>query len=1231
MTLMAKKEQDTSVHEINASSAETAAPEERNDDQYVESSVFSGSQPVLKNWKISARQAENEDLDHPQNPYDEDDAQNEDNGDAPMTSTGGDDPTGGVPILRGYADRRIKAAAPSAPYWLQIGQAVAVFLTVAWITYAALYILSIPGSVKSITTSPLALGLVLACVMTPVAMLWLCISAWQRRSDAHIYAHALKQELRDMLFPSEEQSRLISDDIHLLMKQASEMSASSRAAIKAIQRARSGLRTEIRDFSGVTQKAEFHIDRLAEGLGKRAEELLSMTETIEAQSDLITQKSQRGIQNWENVSAEISEIGEEIEEMFAKGSEKIVTAGAAANDKVADIEEGLAQAAEKFSTRIGEVAVQIENTQSKIDEDTTRLGEMAQTIASGAERLEVTLKGAEKISTAVEGVMDVMSGSLNKVEETSRQLIERTDGIEHKLTERAQNLELSADKLLSSTNELEKVGDQATHKLGEALSMALSGAENITSAVRRSKELMDKAVQEASGQIENSTRMAEERMDKIMATARENRAGVTSILSDIEDKNAKLTDVTGKLGDERVKTLEMMSLAAEALEKSAEMVAKRAQEPVELIAGSIARLSEQTDDLDNRLSVRIVELEQSRNKMRGTVEDVTNMMKNSLQDTASVTGQIVAHSKQINEQIGEQKRGLGDLVDELERRTVEIAQMLQNQTQSLTDTLNVSESQIGLLGQNLFDKSDEFLGRASEVTDELQGMEAKITDALEVISRKTTEAGNTIHVNVSKISELAEKSEPDCSRMIAAAEALEAKYAALQESYSESTGSVTECLGEIGAQLDDRLEKLHVGVVQGSKSMLSMSEDLGSAMIEIRTAAEDASDSLNRVQTGVTGRIDDLQLVTDQVRSKVEVLQKNLDGYIQDISLVVGRATNELHEATELFGQSTDHLDHKVDTVTRKIAEGARMYVEEGQRMSLIGEQATHKATRIVSAIREETSDLVGAVQKSLDDLQRSGETLSVRTREIETYIQSSLENAENYGDELRQQAALIANSSMEVVDQIADATSRLSSRVNEVRSAGSLVSENIELSRQKLSDEASRMSTVTRKAIEAADEASAVFSRNSAQLFRSVQEIAEQARKLKETQVRNEREAFLSTSKFVIESLYSLAVDVSRHLEDDIDSRVLRAYQRGDVAAFTRHLVDAAHKIPLDKSQRKFIEDSEFRTYTLRFIRQYEEVIDQAQENDYGELLASLFNTSDVGKLYKILCDISGRTAKAI
>ena len=312
----------------------------------------------------------------------------------------------------------------------------------------------------------------------------------------------------------------------------------------------------------------------------------------------------------------------------------------------------------------------------------------------------------------------------------------------------------------------------------------------------------------------------------------------------------------------------------DALEKSAELMAKRSQEPVSLISRSIDRLSEQTNELDDRLSVRIVELEQSNNKMRGTVEDVSLMMKNSLQDTANVTGQIVAHSKQINEQIGTQKSGLIDLVDELERRTIEIASLLQNQSQNLTDTLNISESQIGLLGQTLFERSDSMLDRVADVSQEVSQMEGRITIALESIERKAFETGNSIHENVEKISLLADRTTPDCERMIEAAEALEAKYAKLRESYLESTETATGCLTDIGQRLDDRLEKLRVGVVEGSQSILGMSENLGNTLTDIRQSAEDAQDSLARVQNGVTGRIDDLQLVTDQVRSKVEMLQK---------------------------------------------------------------------------------------------------------------------------------------------------------------------------------------------------------------------------------------------------------------------------------------------------------------------------------------------------------------------
>ncbi|HNQ92489.1 MAG TPA: hypothetical protein PKI93_06105 [Alphaproteobacteria bacterium] len=717
MTLFVPKDQKDST---NDQTIETG-------NQQVESKIFMGTNPVLKNWKLTSSEgAANEAAEEFEaEPAAEETAQEK--VEAPVYKSN-----------RSYTGRKIKLGAPVASVWLQLGQALAVFLTVAWITYAAIYILALPGSVKAITSSPLTLGGVLASVLAPVAMLWLCIATWQRRSDAHIYAQALKEELRGMLFPDEEQSKLISEDIHMLMRQASEMSASSRAAIKAIQRARAGLRTEIRDFAGVSQKTEFHIDRLADTLGKRSEELLSLTETIEAQTTMISHKAGQGIQSWENVSAEISELGEEINALFTSGAEKISQAGDRAKEQVAAIENGLGAAAQDLSKRMDDIAAQIQRAQLQMETDTSRLEGVAASIDNGANRFDESLKGAERISSAVEGVISVMEGSLEKVETTSKSLFERTDHIEQKLSERAENLATSAKDLLDSTAELEKVGDLASHKLGEALTMALSGADTITASVRKSKELIDKAVAEASGQIENSGRAVEERIDRLVASSRTNRDEVSSLIETLEEKSSKLESATAHLAQQRRFTVEEIEGSSEILRKVAEQVVERAEEPVALMTKSVDRLAEQTKDLDDRLSVRIVELEQSRSKLGDSMTEMSSSLKSNLQDVAAVTGQLASHSKQIGDHVEYQKEGLSVLVDELERRTAEIAELLKAQTQDLTDSLTVSESQIGLMGQALFDRGDALLDHVSGVADNVLQMENRIIEAMETIDQRTS-------------------------------------------------------------------------------------------------------------------------------------------------------------------------------------------------------------------------------------------------------------------------------------------------------------------------------------------------------------------------------------------------------------------------------------------------------------------------------------------------------------
>ena len=128
---------------------------------------------------------------------------------------------------------------------------------------------------------------------------------------------------------------------------------------------------------------------------------------------------------------------------------------------------------------------------------------------------------------------------------------------------------------------------------------------------------------------------------------------------------------------------------------------------------------------------------------------------------------------------------------------------------------------------------------------------------------------------------------------------------------------------------------------------------------------------------------------------------------------------------------------------------------------------------------------------------------------------------------------------------------------------------------------------------------------------------------------MRTQREAFMSSAKFIVESLHSLSVDFTRMIDGEVSEKTWRAFQKGDVGAFTRRLVQMGSDIPQDKIRAKFSSDSEFRTYVQRYIRQFEELYDQAVSVDHGEMLTATFVSSDVGNLYQILCAASGKEPK--
>lgn len=142
-----------------------------------------------------------------------------------------------------------------------------------------------------------------------------------------------------------------------------------------------------------------------------------------------------------------------------------------------------------------------------------------------------------------------------------------------------------------------------------------------------------------------------------------------------------------------------------------------------------------------------------------------------------------------------------------------------------------------------------------------------------------------------------------------------------------------------------------------------------------------------------------------------------------------------------------------------------------------------------------------------------------------------------NYGDELKRQAHMVADASVDAGDQISKVVSVLSSRLEDIGDASSKIVDKIGTSRDALAkSETSGYSGSS--AVRAADEAATSFGRQSNALFKAVQDATYNAEKIRKEEGRIQRDAFLTSAKFIIESMHSLSVDLTRMMDGEVPEK---------------------------------------------------------------------------------------------
>ena len=173
---------------------------------------------------------------------------------------------------------------------------------------------------------------------------------------------------------------------------------------------------------------------------------------------------------------------------------------------------------------------------------------------------------------------------------------------------------------------------------------------------------------------------------------------------------------------------------------------------------------------------------------------------------------------------------------------------------------------------------------------------------------------------------------------------------------------------------------------------------------------------------------------------------------------------------------------------------------------------------------------------------------------------------------------------------------------------------------------EIARLESAGTRASEAAQEAAERVTQRLVGLTRTVATV--EAR-IDEVDTRYDvmlRDDISKRSEALLASLNSAAIDIGKMLSIDVGDDAWAAYLKGDKGIFARRAVRLLDRGTARQVARHYQHDAPFREQAVRFITEFETLLQRVMPDREGKALAVTLLSSDIGKLYVVLAQATER-----
>ncbi len=956
------------------------------------------------------------------------------------------------------------------------------------------------------------------------------------------------------------------------------------------------LRHELQAMIFPSEQAERHINNDIERLIQQSAEMSRATgmaaQTLEVAKQTLQDQMNRFQETTQNASGDVHDLNQSLEkriQVLNNLSTELVSQTSQMDDKTR-VSENLWQNALEKAKDMSQL----------LDKGTTTLDQKTSDFNNVIERLsQLNLNTVESIDQAKTMIEEQRNGLMDDADRAAEYVAQVADAMRHgtdqlyqltddsldkaKLVEtRIQGQIASLERILQNLTEKSSQMDMATtsniQKLNDATEKTVASADDVQEMIEKAVLSIDNATQHAKETAHNTIDIMGHKVQETALVFNDIQKQIR-LMADLFDARREALDLSRHAtGEQAQKIQDILDQSFVKIDQgSAQLIAQveKFREKIETPIHNLESVTHKIDLSSSSFATILQEKIQELDKASGDVEHRAGKIETQLdkrtKDIALLAGKIASDSKKIEQDLDKHEQKLSTTVMDTVQSVRDVGDHLIEQAQTLNTVSDQSVDQISKLDQAIKVSRKHLVDEAQMAEDAMAQMTHKFDTGARQINKQSLSALNEVKSLNTAMADRADRFDQVSSKVIDRIQKAQIAFNALQTGYKNVADDSVEKLAQASGSFVETLSTLRHGSQDASQIVDQIIDKTKQSQVEIK---------------GLTQSLQQQSIHFDQLAQAQNTLAQSVD----TMDAQTGKILNRFDQATQTLQTSVSDMDKAANQTVNTARDVSRSLIQQSEAMSA-------KAQLAVADLDNAGARLTGKAQLIKETIQQTVTHADGLTNNLDTHIndlsqltQSSTERIEKALNKLINHTQKMDHSSGSLLDKL-----------NTLSVVGEKVTSDVDHTVDRLQQQAELLMNA------------------STQAYDSIDQLRAEDNKVK-------RDGFFTSTKFVVESLNSLTLDFARMLHGQLPDKTWKAYQNGDMNAFTRYILSFKDESSHEKIRSKFKEDHEFRTYVQRYLRQFEEVYDQAHDNDHAQLLSSVFMTSDVGKMYLYLCAILKR-----